>query len=157
MNPTGCPVHSALQGWWGLTSPRQRLSGDQWQLRKSSPPQSILHRCTREKEAERSLTWQMSPERRNLVPGETINSSLQWLSEGLRASGGPAGEKCGGNLPLVFRVSGGSGFQKWSAYCLRIEKEKKNTRRVPHTPQVRQPITSTRMREWIPAATARSR
>lgn len=124
---------------------------------RGAPPQSILHRFTREKEAERSLTWQMSPERRNLFPGETINSSLQWLSEGLRASGGPAGEKCGENLPLVFRVSGGSGFQKWSAYCLRIEKEKKNTRRVPHTPQVRQPITSTRMREWIPAAMARSR
>lgn len=104
MNPTGCPVHSALQGWRGLTSPRQRPSGDQWELRKS-----ILHRCTRQKKEESSLTWQMSPERRNLVPGETINSSLQWLSEGLRASAGPAGEKCGQHLLFVFGVSGGSG------------------------------------------------
>lgn len=38
VNPTGCPVHSALQGRRGLTSSRQRLSGDQWELRKRSPP-----------------------------------------------------------------------------------------------------------------------
>lgn len=39
-------------------------------------------------EEERRLTWymKMSPERRDLVPVETINSSLQWLPEGPRAS-----------------------------------------------------------------------
>lgn len=35
----------------------------------------------------------MSPERRDLVLGETINSSLQWLCEGPRASRGPSGEE----------------------------------------------------------------
>lgn len=51
----------------------------------------------------------MSPERRNLVPGETINSSLQWLSEGLRTSGGPAAG-VGEIFPFVFRDSGPSGW-----------------------------------------------
>lgn len=65
-------------------------------------PPSILHRCTTEKEEEEESTWQMSPERRNLVPGETINSSLQWLSEGLRTSGGPAAQRWWGELPFRF-------------------------------------------------------
>lgn len=75
-------------------------------------------------------------------------------------------------MPFVFRVSGGSGVtvlvflhslqtdinvsKIGQRHCLYRGKEKKNTRRVPHAPQVRHPITSTRMREWIPAAMARS-
>lgn len=55
--------------------------------------ESILHRCISEEkkgEEERRLTWymKMSPERRDLVPVETINSSLQWPSGG---SPGPEG------------------------------------------------------------------
>ncbi len=34
----------------------------------------------------------MSSDRRDLVPVETINSSLQWLLEGPRASRAPSGE-----------------------------------------------------------------
>lgn len=49
----------------------------------------------RKQEEERRLTWymKMSPERRDLVPVETINSSLQWLLEGPRASRAPSGEE----------------------------------------------------------------
>lgn len=100
------------------------------------------NRCTREEEEEESgLTWQTSPERRNLDPGETINSSLQWSSEGLRASGAPAGHKCGEMFPFVFRVSGASGedgsHRHWKLFanlsnvgqrhCLRRAIEKKKT------------------------------
>lgn len=35
----------------------------------------------------------MSPERRDLVPVATINSSLQWLPEGPRARRAPSGEE----------------------------------------------------------------
>lgn len=47
------------------------------------------------REEERRRTWYMklSPERRDLVPVETINSSLQWLPEGPRASRAAPGEE----------------------------------------------------------------
>lgn len=95
MDQTGCSVHSALQGRWGLTSPRQRLTGSQLERRKRKPPEaeSILNRRTSKEEKgeeERRLPWhmKMSPERRNPAPLETINSSLQWHPEGARARGG---------------------------------------------------------------------
>lgn len=108
--PTGCSVHSALQGRRGLTSPQQRLirgpigAQDRCNpppyptslpslppsLPPSHHPEGRKHlgrigaRQRRMEEDERRLTrcMKMSPERRDLVPGETINSSLQWLCEG---------------------------------------------------------------------------
>lgn len=100
MTPTGCTVHSALQGRRRLTSPRQRLTGGPIGAQEGEAPrgaESILDRCTGEEkgEDERRLRccMKMSPERRDLVLGETINSSLQWLCEGPRASRGPSGEE----------------------------------------------------------------
>lgn len=43
VNQTGCSVHSALQGRRGLTSPRQRLTGSQWERRKRRPLESGKH------------------------------------------------------------------------------------------------------------------
>lgn len=60
-----------------------------------------MYKARRRKERRRGrLTWymKMSPERRDLVPEETINSSLQWLCEGPRASRGPSGEEAGGPM-----------------------------------------------------------
>lgn len=100
VNQTDCPVHSTLQGRRSLTSSRRRLTRGPIGGQEEEAPgaESILHRCTSEEEkaeGERRLTWymKMSPERRDLVPVETINSSLQWLPEGPRASRVPSGEE----------------------------------------------------------------
>lgn len=92
--PTGCSVHSALQGRRGLTSPQQRLTrGPIGAQDRCNPPSlsylsslppslsssltpsrgqkaSWTYRCAAE-EDERRLTrcMKMSPERRDLVPG----------------------------------------------------------------------------------------
>lgn len=104
-----CPFSAAGAAGSDVTA-AETQRGPMGAEEEEAPP-SILHRCTREKEEEEESTWQMSPERRNLVPGETINSSLQWLREGLRTSGGPAAERgVGESFPFVFRDSGRSGW-----------------------------------------------
>lgn len=77
----------------GRGSPRRPIGAQE----EEGPPERRVssYRCTSEtekgeKEEKRRLTrcMKMSPERRDLVPVETINSSLQWLPGGPRASRG---------------------------------------------------------------------